>query len=86
MSHLITHKLGTFLREPELPICHKKTQGTITFTIRDQTTGRQLTVQGSLAATSVYGNVLGGVFGSGHCLFKALQLEAKERVRTKYQL
>lgn len=48
--------------------------------------GRQLTAQSSLAATSVYGNVLGAVFGFDHCVFKALQLEAKEEVRTKYQL
>lgn len=40
--------------------------------------GRQLTAQNSLAATSVYRNVLGAVFGFDHCVFKALQLEAKE--------
>lgn len=53
---------------------------------RAQTMGRHPAAQNSPAATSTQEHLLGSVFGFGHCLFKVLQLEAKEEARTKYQL
>lgn len=85
LSHLIIHNSRTFLREPYFPGAIRRLQVQLP-TVRDQTTGKQLTAQLSRAAMSMYRNVSGGEFGFGHCLFKALQLEAKEEVRTKYQL
>lgn len=85
LTHLIVHRSGTFPRELQLSSCRNKAPSTITY-CEGLDKGKAINSPEQPPCQKLYGNGLGGVFGFGHCLFKALQLEAKEEARTKYQL
>lgn len=62
--------------EPKLSGCHRKLQAV---SLRGLSRGKAVSSSGQRYSSA-------GESGFDHCLFKALQLEAKEAVRTKYQL
>lgn len=64
---------------------HKESQGTISYH-EGLDKGKAINSSDQTSCHQQVWKVWGRIFGFDHCLCKALQLEAREEVRTKYQL